>query len=150
MRSSRVLIAAVGLMLMSQVSASAESKWSFKNLLPGVDKTEKPTLPRPEGRTSFGKPKSGNAFTAPFKRMGDDTKRLLGKTKALVPSWASPKPKRNAKESPNVVTSSFRKVNSELKVAHRKMMAPWKNLGKSPEPKKPRDVGEFLSQPRPK
>ena len=150
MRSSRVLIATVGLMLMTQSSTLAQSKWSLKNLLPGDKKVESTSLPRPEGRTSIGKQEPGNAFTAPFKRMSDDTKRLLEKTKSLVPSWVAPKPKRKTKESPNVVTSSFRKVNSELKVAHQKMMAPWRNFGKSPEPEKPRTVGQFLSQPRPK
>ena len=150
MRSLKTLIATVGLILIIQGSTCAEQKWSFKNLLPGEKKVERATLPRPEGQTSFGKRKKGNAFTAPFKRIGDDTKRLFGKTKSLVPSWARPETKRKTKESSNVVSKSFRKVNSEIKVAHRKMMAPWKNLSKSPEPEKPRTVGQFLSQPRPK
>jgi len=150
MQSFKMSIATVGLMLIVQGSTLAEQKWSFKNLLPGDKKVEKATLPRPEGRTSFEKTKKGNAFTAPFKRIGNDTKRLFGRTKSLVPSWALPETQRKSKESSNVVTGSFRKVNSEIKVAHRKMMAPWKNLSKSPEPEKPRTVGQFLSQPRPR
>jgi hypothetical protein len=148
-RSSKLLFVAVSLALVVQASAFGESKWSLSNLIPGGKTSGKTSLPRPEGQ-SLTKKQSGSAFTAPFKRIGNDTKKLFGKTKSLVPSWAFPESRKKAKKSSNVVADSFHKVNSEVKVAHRKMLEPWKKLGKDPEPKKPRTVGEFLSLDRPK
>ena len=148
MRSLKLLVVTLGVLLTVQSMSYGQSKWSFKNLLPGTKKTERTKLPSPEGRIT--KKNTGNAFTAPFKRVGDDTKRLLGKTKSLVPSWASPKPKpkKKPKESSNIVKDSLGKVNSGVKVAHKTMMAPWKKLTKESEPKKSRDVNDFFSQPR--
>ena len=97
MRSSTLFVAAISLTLAVQTMASAQSKWSLKNLLPGDKSAESARLPKPEGRTTFTKKKSGNAFTAPLKRIGDDTKRLFGKTKALVPSLSFPETQRKTK-----------------------------------------------------
>ncbi len=117
-------------------SAHAESKWSWKNLVPGSDHSA--------ARASESRAKKPSMLA----RMNQKTKATLAKTRdIIVPDWLLPNTQDKVRRSGSAARRSAGTLKSDARTARRSILAPWKR--DPPEPQRPRTVSEFLGQPRP-
>jgi hypothetical protein len=136
-RSLRLAVLALTWTLIATGHVSAESKWSFKRMMPSFTKKESP----PRGLY----PKSSQPSM--WSRMNKSTKNAFAKTKQMVPSWLMPETQAKAKRSSDVARGSATKIRDEVRTARRNILAPWGPKEQAPE--KPRTVSDFLGQDRP-
>jgi hypothetical protein len=82
--------------------------------------------------------------------MTGGTKSFLAKSKQMVPSWMLPKTQERTRKSTTAAKDSYGRLKQEMRVAQKKITAPWKRIGQSKaETDEPRTVNDFLAQPRP-
>jgi hypothetical protein len=118
-------------------AAAAESKWSFKKLVPSLGK--KDDTPRglyPEAN----KPSI-------WRRMNNGTKSMFAKTKKAVPPWLMPQTQDRVRRSAGSAKESKDKIHGEVRTARRNIFAPW--LDKPETEKRPETVPDFLALPKP-
>ena len=137
MRFIRLAIVAMALSLFAISAVHAESKWSFKRLMPGADKESK----APKGL--YGK----SSEPSVWKKMNNGTKSFFAKSKQMVPSWLMPETQTRAKKSESSLKRSTNRIKNELRTARRNIAAPWTRPKEAPEA--PKTVSDFLALPKP-
>jgi hypothetical protein len=134
---ARLAMTAVALSLIVAPSASAESKWTFKKLVPSFGKKDEPL------RGLYPEPKEPSLW----QKMNRGTKSVFAKSKDAVPSWLMPRSQDRVRRSAGSLKKSDDRMRGEVRTAQRNFFAPW---AKKPEPiRRPETVSDFLGQPRP-
>lgn len=136
MKSARLAIFLVTISWITADLAHAESKWSFKNLIPSFGNEEAPP------RESIAERKEPSVWS----KMNRGTKAFFAKTKESIPPWLMPQTQERVRQSGQSLRSSSDRMREEAKVARRNFFAPWLQPD---EPKKPESVSEWLGQDRP-
>lgn len=138
MTSKRFAGLVVVLALLANDHALAESKWSFKKLIPSFGKKESP----PSGLYSKGQEPSM------WTKMNNSGKRMVAKTKDAVPDWLMPETQDRVRKSSDAAKSSAERVRGEVRTARRNIFAPW-SAPDEEEDEKPKTAADFIGQPRP-
>ena len=137
MSFTRLAIATVVLSVAIPAAAHAESKWSFKKLIPSIGK--KDDMPR-------GLFPASNEPSM-WRKMNDGTKNLLAKSKKVVPSWLMPQTQDRVRKSAGSFKRSGAKIREELRTARRNILSPWSRpVDKTDQPK---TVSDFIALPKP-
>lgn len=138
MTSKRFAGLVVVLALLANDQALAESKWSFKKLIPSFGKSESP----PSGL--YSKSKEPSIWT----KMNSSGKRMVAKTKEAVPDWLMPETQDRVRKSSEAVKSSTERVKGEVRTARRNIFAPW-SAPDNEEDSRPKTASDFIGQDRP-
>jgi hypothetical protein len=137
----------VSVLIVCQSATLAQSNWSLKKLIPAKKKSSPELLPSPEGNALF---REKSSQPSPLQKMTGGTKSFLAKSKQMVPSWMLPKTQERTRKSTTAAKDSYGRLKQEMRVAQKKITAPWKRIGQSKaETDEPRTVNDFLAQPRP-
>jgi hypothetical protein len=136
-RFARLATVAVALTLIAADRASAESKWSFKKLVPSLgkkDATPRGLYPEP---------------TQPsiWRKMNNGTKTFFAKSKDAVPDWLMPGTQDRVRRSAGALKKSNQEIRGEVRTARRNIFAPWTQ--KDDSTKRPETVPDFLALPKP-
>ena len=115
MRFARLAMVIMALSLIVADQASAESKWSFKKLMPSFGKKDE----APRGLYPETKEPSV------WRKMNNGTKSLFAKTKNAVPSWLMPDTQDRVRRSAHSLKKSDEKIRGEVRTARRNFFAPW-------------------------
>ena len=120
-------------------TVQAESKWSFKKLVPtfGKKDDEVPKGLYPE-----------STQPSMFRRMNDGTKAMFAKTKDVIPPWLMPGTQDRVRRSTASLKNGSDKVKGEVREARRNIFAPWAQSD-SEKTEKPSTVSDWLGQDRP-
>jgi hypothetical protein len=127
----------MALWLLVAPSAAAESKWSFKKLIPSLGKKDEPL------RGLYPERKEPSVW----QKMGQGTKTAFAKTKKALPSWMMPRTQERVSRSAKSAKKSNERLRGEVRTARRSFFSPW--LPKEEPIKRPETVSDFLGQPRP-
>ena len=137
MKAARFAGILLAMSLLSTDVANAESKWSFKKLVPTFGKKDDV----PKGLY----PESNEPSM--FRKMNNGTKAFFAKTKDAIPSWLMPETQDRVKRSSASFKNGSERVKGEVREARRNIFAPW---GRSTDKADgPETVPDFLSQDRP-
>lgn len=139
MRSVRLAWLVLGLALVASGRVQAESKWSFKKMVPAWGKKDAP----PSGL--YSKSKEPSMWT----KMGNSSKRMVAKTKDAVPDWLMPETQSKVRKSSDAVKTSADRVRDEARTARRNIFAPWNSSEQEEEKERPKTVPDFLALPKP-
>ena len=137
MKLARLAVMMMAMSLMATDSVQAESKWSWKKLVPSFGKKES----APNGLY----PKSNGPSV--FTKMNNGTKSLLAKSKAAVPSWLMPETQGRVRKSSDSLKQGSDRVKDEVRTARRNILAPWGQTENKSD--KPETVSDWLANPRP-
>ena len=138
MKFTRLALFVLTVSMLTTDLAQAESKWSWKKLVPTIGKKEEaprglyPTADEP----------------SVLKKMTNGTKSMFAKTKQMVPPWLMPQTQDRVRRSGNGLKRSTERVREELRTARRNILAPWTKPAETAEP--PKTVPDFLALPKPK
>jgi hypothetical protein len=135
-RFARLAIIVVTVSCFSADLAFADSKWSFKKLIPSFGKQDEP----PRNLAPQNKEPSV------WSKMNQGTKTFFAKTKDAVPPWLMPDTQARARESGSSFKRSSERMKEEAHVARRNFFAPW---SQPKEPEKPESVSDWLGLDRP-
>ncbi len=136
MRFARLAMVILAMSLISADLASAESKWSFKKLMPSFGKKDE----APRGLYPERKEPSV------WRKMNNGTKAFFVKTKDMMPSWLMPRTQDRVHRSALSLKKSDDDIRGEVRTARRNFLAPW---AEPDEPKRPETVPDFLALPKP-
>jgi hypothetical protein len=136
-RSARLAMVIMALSLIVADPASADSKWSFKKLIPSFGKKDN----APRGLYPEAKQPSV------WRKMNNGTKAMVAKTKDAMPDWLMPETQDKARRSAHSLKKSNEEIRGEVRTAQRNFFAPW--AGRSDSQKRPETVPDFLALPKP-
>jgi hypothetical protein len=136
-RLVRLAVVIITCCLITGDTVAAESKWSFKKLIPSFGKKDE----TPRGL--FPETKKPSIW----RRMNNGTKTMMAKSKRVVPNWLMPQTQDRVRRSASSLRDSKDRMNGEVRTARRNFFAPWAT--KSDTEKRPETVPDFLAQPRP-
>jgi hypothetical protein len=138
-RSARLAWLVLGLALLASGRVQAESKWSFKKMVPAWGKKDTP----PSGL--YSKSKEPSMWT----KVSSSSKRMVAKSKEAVPDWLMPETQGKVRKSSDAVKSSAERVREEARTARRNIFAPWSSTEQEEEKERPKTVPDFLALPKP-
>jgi hypothetical protein len=132
-----ITVIALSITTAESAAAEAESKWSFKKLVPSFSKQEEPLrgLYPEEKRPSI------------WDRFNRGTRTTWAKSKQMVPSWFMPDTQDRVRRSTSSAKKSNERIRGEVRTARRSFLSPW--FSKPEAEKRPETVSDFLGQPRP-
>jgi hypothetical protein len=129
-RTRSILVGTCLLLLLATFAGAAEEGWSLSKLNPFSQSTT----------TKKKTPKVRKTQPSTWDQVTGSTKNALTKTNQAINPWA--------KKSTSSKRTGTQQAANRSKSSEKKSMFNW--FGKAEEPKQPKTVSEFISQPKPK
>ena len=130
-RTRSILVGTCLVLLLATFAGAAEEGWSLSKLNPFSQSTT----------TKKKTPQVRKTQPSTLDKVTSGTKNALAKTNQAINPWAK-------KSTSSSKRTSTQQAANRSKSAEKKSMFNW--FGKAEEPKQPKTVSEFISQPKPK